>query len=371
MTNEAHEFAPDAPLLKPLGELEALGLARPPYMSIPRFIEILVQAGILSADPAEAYLKIYRDTRFSGKTVTDDQVDDVCAQIAQQIAGLSAEDNVVKNVAKRFFQPNLPPVATQPQSALSKAEMEPAESVVEADLLPGTNQPKAAYKALGKVPKQPARRFSSLTWVFFAALALIWSAGAIYLGYRLEPKITRTRQFIETRMFGLPRSEGLTAAESLLERLRDRAVKNPEMLDHWWKLGLYSARQNRFNDALLAYQHILAREPKNPEVLNNVAWILCTATDPLVKDPIQAAPFAEKAYALSKAPHIIDTLAEITFQNGDPSRAVTLTQEALKRLDKPTEKDRRYYQDQLKKFRKTLERQAPVNKVFEPSPDTR
>jgi tetratricopeptide (TPR) repeat protein len=86
-------------------------------------------------------------------------------------------------------------------------------------------------------------------------------------------------------------------------------------------------------ESLAAYEKALALEPDNPETLNNLAWLLITASNPAVQDPEQALLLALQASSLRPtAGHILDTLAAAYWANN-------MLKEALKTEDKAIGRD--------------------------------
>jgi membrane associated rhomboid family serine protease/TPR repeat protein len=86
-------------------------------------------------------------------------------------------------------------------------------------------------------------------------------------------------------------------------------------------------------DTALALQwYRKAADQGSAEALNNVAWTLATSADPAIRHPVAALAYARKAVAASKdrpKPHILDTLAEAYFVNGDFDDAVKTEQQAI------------------------------------------
>jgi Zn-dependent protease with chaperone function len=122
--------------------------------------------------------------------------------------------------------------------------------------------------------------------------------------------------------------------------------KTPDNADLYSILGdIYYSRQN-YAQTIEAYEQSIMLEPHNPKALNNLAWLLATCEDQDFRRPRRALGLAQKAAALEKAPHILDTLAESYYVNGEFEAAVAA---AMRALDLATG-DRSYYQKQLKKF---------------------
>ncbi|MBF0395227.1 MAG: M48 family metalloprotease [Desulfobacterales bacterium] len=101
-----------------------------------------------------------------------------------------------------------------------------------------------------------------------------------------------------------------------------------------------------YEKTIWAYKRSLVLQPENAHVLNNLAWLFVTCEDKKFTNPKEALNLAKKAYEIEKAPHILDTLAESYFLNGEYGKAIFFEKEALK-LAKV---NLSYYEDQLKKF---------------------
>lgn len=100
-------------------------------------------------------------------------------------------------------------------------------------------------------------------------------------------------------------------------------------------------------ESLAAYEKALALEPYNPETLNNLAWLLITASDPTVPDPERALFLAVQSSSLRPtAGYILDTLAAAYWANN-------MLKEALETGDKAIGYDptnQIFYRRQMKFF---------------------
>jgi tetratricopeptide (TPR) repeat protein len=97
-----------------------------------------------------------------------------------------------------------------------------------------------------------------------------------------------------------------------------------------------------------AYEKSITLNPKNPEVLNNLAWLYVTCPDEDLRNPFRGLQLAEKAVQLSESAHIFDTLAESYFVNSMYQKAIVAETRALELV----KGDRSYYKQQLQKFKK-------------------
>lgn len=140
---------------------------------------------------------------------------------------------------------------------------------------------------------------------------------------------------------------GSRALEQILHR---QIEKHPGDADLHTALGdLYYSR-NHFENAQKAYQNAVEMDSKNARALNNLAWLLLTCEDRRLRNPVRGLRLARRAAALDPAPHVLDTLAEALFANGDVAAAVATEKRALAAADG----DRHVFQAQLEKFQRAL-----------------
>jgi Zn-dependent protease with chaperone function len=133
--------------------------------------------------------------------------------------------------------------------------------------------------------------------------------------------------------------------EKILLREIQASPHNPDL---YQVLGDLYQGGKKFDRAIGAYQKGLTLAPDDPEMLNNLAWLLATCEDDRFRDPQAALGLARRATAIDPAPHILDTLAESYFVNGMYKEAVSVARAALA----ASRKNREYYQKQLEKFRR-------------------
>ena len=97
------------------------------------------------------------------------------------------------------------------------------------------------------------------------------------------------------------------------------------------RMGHVFLLQGQTNQAIESWQRSLAINPDQTNVLDNLAWLLATASDPALRDGAKAVSLAASASELSKGedPSILRTLAAACAETGDFGRATRAAQSAL------------------------------------------
>ncbi|WP_457573228.1 M48 family metalloprotease [Desulfolithobacter sp.] len=134
--------------------------------------------------------------------------------------------------------------------------------------------------------------------------------------------------------------------EAVLEQKLRQEPKNSVWL---LLLGDLMQEKKMERKAINAYERALELDPLNGDVANNLAWLLLTASDPTLRDPVRALTLARTAVTLKQQGYILDTLATAYWANNLKEEAI-LTE--LKALELDPE-NRRYYLDQIRKFKET------------------
>ena len=135
--------------------------------------------------------------------------------------------------------------------------------------------------------------------------------------------------------------------ENFAEAVLLQKVKQEPDRALWQRLiGDLMLTQKMEKKALEAYQKAYSLEPANPEIMNNLAWLLLTSDDLSLRDPQKALTLARAAAALEPKGHVLDTLATAYWANGLVEEAVL----AEKRAAAIDGAQKRFYMAQINKF---------------------
>jgi protein O-mannosyl-transferase len=116
-----------------------------------------------------------------------------------------------------------------------------------------------------------------------------------------------------------------------LDHLQKAVEIEPKFADAHYNLGNTYLRMGQAKEALSHYRRALEIEPDDTEALNNMAWILATWPDALIRDGAKAVELAERADSLTrgKSPIIGATLAAAYAEAGRFGEALKCGQRAL------------------------------------------
>jgi len=119
-------------------------------------------------------------------------------------------------------------------------------------------------------------------------------------------------------------------AESLAH-LRKAVEIDPNDSDAHYNLGNTLFQMGRASEAVVEYERALKNDPRDIQALNNLAWLLATSPDPLVRDGAKAVELAERADSLTQhgGPVISGTLAAAYAEAGRFAEAIKAGHRAL------------------------------------------
>jgi tetratricopeptide (TPR) repeat protein len=105
----------------------------------------------------------------------------------------------------------------------------------------------------------------------------------------------------------------------------------PRSADVWADLGLAFFQKEQPKEAIDSWQHALEAKPDEPSVQNNLAWLLATTPDALLRNGAKAVALAEQARRLtgSDNPMVLHTLAAAFAETGRYGEATATARRAL------------------------------------------
>lgn len=128
--------------------------------------------------------------------------------------------------------------------------------------------------------------------------------------------------------------------------LMQRAVQEPEQALWQRLIGDLMLSKKMERKAFVAYEKALSLDPVNPEIMNNLAWLVLTSEDLSLRDPLKALTLARSAATIHEKGYILDTLATAYWANGLVAEALAAEERAM--VVDPAK--RRFYQAQIAQF---------------------
>ncbi len=104
----------------------------------------------------------------------------------------------------------------------------------------------------------------------------------------------------------------------------------PKNFEAYNSLGQAFAAMGRTGTAIEEYQRSLSMQPNQPELLNNLAWILATDPHPEFRNGTNAVRFAQAAFAMTRGtqPIFLGTLGAAYAEAGHFDDAAMAAQKA-------------------------------------------
>ena len=160
---------------------------------------------------------------------------------------------------------------------------------------------------------------------------LVYLAGIGCLGYYLNFGDVKTHM-----------SYALVSKE-----LSRKLEEHPRDINLAMNLAMVYQRMGKEAATMDLYEQIIGWNPSQAVALNNLAWMMLTASNPDFMNNTRALALARKAVALQPVPQFLDTLAEACYQNGLRDEAIQVIQKAILKANE----NKDYYESQLRKYR--------------------
>jgi len=149
---------------------------------------------------------------------------------------------------------------------------------------------------------------------------------------------------------------GKTLNKHFLQKVLVKALeRNPKDARLYSMLGSIYYQDKAYPEAIGAYEKSIQLAPRDPETLNNLAWLYATCEETQYREPAKALVYAIQAAAIKPVPHILDTLAESYHVNGLDERAIETMKQALAMHPE----DKAYYESQLETFERASAHRSP------------
>ncbi len=193
-----------------------------------------------------------------------------------------------------------------------------------------------------------------------AALILVLIALALtfFRGFAEEVESGRQLSMVERGM--LAEVNDLLVGndyEKADERLRAIIIQYPDLLPAKQMHAAVMISRQRYGEAIELLESINREHPGNAHILNNLSWLLSTATDPAFRNPARALQLAQDAvFIASEDYHVWNTLAEAHFRNANFDQAVKAMQHALDLAVRSgaSESEMQLYQSQMAAMREAV-----------------
>lgn len=119
--------------------------------------------------------------------------------------------------------------------------------------------------------------------------------------------------------------------EESLAHLQKAVEIDPNDSDAHYNLGNTLLQMGRASQAIVEYERALTVDPRDTQALNNLAWLLATSPDALIRDGAKAVELAERADSLTehRSPVISATLAAAYAEAGRFDDAIKAGRHAL------------------------------------------
>ena len=113
--------------------------------------------------------------------------------------------------------------------------------------------------------------------------------------------------------------------------LREIIRKEPDHAQARFIAATALIHLKRYDAARTLLEQLLEKHPQHPGLLNNLAWLYATATDPAARRAKDAVELARRALVIDGGDfHIWSTMAEAYFADRQFARALRAAEEALR-----------------------------------------
>jgi len=119
--------------------------------------------------------------------------------------------------------------------------------------------------------------------------------------------------------------------EAAVVTLQSALAREPGNVNAAVALGRQYLQMSRYREAVAVLEPVIKAAPGNYVLMNNVAWVRATATEPDVFNPAEAVRLARAALTLAPSDfHVWSTLAEALYANGAFDEALLAARKTLR-----------------------------------------
>jgi tetratricopeptide (TPR) repeat protein len=356
-----------------LTELEMLGLVRPANVLLAEYLAALRVESVLDDAAAVQISAAYNRVRYSAVADDDPELQEAVASLsraADAMIAMSAEDR--RHLARRV-EDRLPVLPTEP---ILDRDTEYQEDARTTPVPPARRIPKSKNNPLQSATVQRSVSPSEFSDPLDAFLSSVPSTnGQRSLSRRVLLELSAVA--VLAAFFGGYFFRDV--ANQAVSRGEDVETFGPNHLtirDAWkdrrlWTDGVRSradeeVQARQYAKARLALELLVAYEPKNPSVLNDLARLYLTPDESGGSNPRRALTLVQEALKFTRVPTVLATAAEAHFQCGNVREAIHLEEESLTRASQlgVDREFRQHLQKQLQRFQEA----EPIRTAASPNP---
>jgi hypothetical protein len=311
-----------APEVNPLDErlrlLENLGLARPPHALVSEYLGALVDEQVLDAAAAAGIADVCHRWRFGSVGADDAAVSRAAASLDAAAAALAAMPAEARGAVCQRVGRRLQPAPGEPRRSGPAPADRPELSGAGGPTAPAgvVPVPRVAEDETPPAPPVPRRRYAVPM-----ELVLVSAVCVLVAGYLLRDAIDAAMDASESDTSARDAKKATPDTVWMHERLFTRNL---------WRRAELEIENKNEPAAVLIYELLTVRSPRDARAWNDLAWLHLTSKDPAVHDPQRGLELSSRALELARTPMILDTAAEAQFQTGQVAEAVRLEREALR-----------------------------------------
>jgi hypothetical protein len=321
------ETAPNE-LARCLADLEKLGLGRPANASIAEYLQALTAERVIDSETSALVCAPYQRLQYGSGDADAVDVRQASERLRNAVVAIGQTSDQARGLIAARIQKRLLISSAEGTAPPNENETESTDFGVHFERSEGASSDEAGDLPSSAddhtpEPKNSGRRGQiRINSIPLETVALA-AVGLVVGGYILRGG---TEQAITSGKADASGSKRAKVAAADVWKHEDYWAANLK------RRALTEAASKRERSARLAYELLISEMPKDPDGLNDLAWLYLTSEDQSLRNPQRGLELALRAVAVSRAPAILDTAAEARYQTGDADAAVKLELEAIQLL---------------------------------------